>query len=417
MPYIVVINPVKTGAKYKKEVQAKGYRLLSLYVFSKELLNERWPDHADGDDVTVYAGRDTAAVLSELEPYRADIRAIMPGEDSSVDLADDLAHAWGLPGNSVALSSARNHKDEMRGVAEAAGLRIPRYRIITSAHDIPEAVHEVGFPAIVKHVAGGGSHGATLISNEAELRKIGQLEMFDHYREPVRKWLVEQYVRGREIAVNMMSFDGEHHIIDMWFYSQPDDSDYDFPYWNNLQITRDDEDWDRVSEYVKKTLDVFGVKLGPSHTEVKCEPDGVYLIEVAARLGGGPFTDLWMAHSDFNPFSDDIDCRLGRPPQSLRGEIEFDVSLGAIAIRNEGAPGILREIEGLTSFSAAEGVEKILIAYEPGDWVPTTDSTRTIPLGAWVVGDTPAHVVERMEHLRNIVHLDIDRTIGPSSDA
>jgi biotin carboxylase len=407
VPYVVVINPVKTGTKYKPVVRAKGYRLLSVYAFSRSLLEERWPDHAAGDDLTVYAV-DTEEILTELAPHREQIKAIVPGDDSSVHLADEVAHRLGLPGNSVELSWARNHKDEMRRVAELAGLCIPRYRVVTTVDDIADAARAVGFPAIVKHSAGGGSHGAKLVPDEEALTDL-DLELFDHYQLPVQKWLVEQYVRGREIAVNAMSCGGRHHIIDMWFYSQPDDSDYDFPYWNNLQISRDDPDWERVAAVVEQVLDAFGVTLGPSHTEVKCDPDQVYLIEMAARLGGGPFTDLWMSHSKFDPFADHIDCLLGRQPDGI-DDISFDARFGAIAIRNEGAPGVLREIRGLAEFAAGPGVEKVLVAYQPGDLVPTTDSTRTIPLGAWVTGATGAEVEERLEYLRGVVQLDLDRS-------
>ena len=410
MAYVVMINPVKTGAKYKSEVHAKGYDLLSVYAFSKELLDLRWPDHALGDDVTLYA-RDTPSILHALGPYRSEVRAIVAGEDSSVDLADEVAAALGLPGNDVEMSRARNHKDAMRLVAGEAGITIPSYRLVSSLAEAVEAIREVGFPAIVKQTAGGGSHGTTLISDEAALARLDHLEEIDHYSEQVGTWLVEQYVRGRELAVNAMSFGGRHHIIDMWFYSQPDDADYDFPYWNNIQIGPDDPDWDRAAECVGRVLDAFHVEIGPSHTEVKCTADDVFLIELATRLGGGPFTDLWMAHSEFNPFSDDIDCRLGKAPEWLPVGIEFDAALGAIAIRNEDQPGVLREIKGLAEFSAAPGVEKVLVAYEPGDWVPTTDSTRTIPLGAWVSGSTRQQVIERFAHLRDVVALDIDRSL------
>ncbi|MEU7151679.1 ATP-grasp domain-containing protein [Streptomyces sp. NPDC045456] len=416
MSSIVVLNPVKFGLHYKRAVQARGYRLISLYSFSKELLEERWPCHADGDDVSLYS-RDLGGMLKELEPYRDDIRAVLSGSDASVDFADRLAHTLHLPGNGVELAYARNHKDAMRRVAGQAGLRIPRYRSVTSIADIPAAAHEVGFPAIVKHTYGGGSHGAVLLADDAALAGLGRLVKFDHFRDPVRKWLVEQYIRGREIAVNTMSYDGQHQIIDMWFYSQPDDSDYDFPYWNNVQINREDPDWDRVAAFTHEVLDVFGVRIGPGHTEVKCNADGVYLIEVAARLAGGPVTDMWLAHSDFNPYYADIDCRTGRRPEALGQHITFDAVFGAIAVRNEGAPGVLREIKGLDAFSTGPGVEKVLVAYAPGDWVPTTDSTTNIPLGAWVSGDTAAQVRERMHRLRDLVQLDIDREADGPSDA
>ncbi|WP_199834536.1 hypothetical protein [Streptomyces sp. NRRL F-5755] len=48
MSSVVVINPVKSGVKYKKAVKDRGHRLISVYAFSEELLEKRWPYHADG---------------------------------------------------------------------------------------------------------------------------------------------------------------------------------------------------------------------------------------------------------------------------------------------------------------------------------------------------------------------------------
>ncbi|MFH8409419.1 acetyl-CoA carboxylase biotin carboxylase subunit family protein [Streptomyces sp. NPDC018019] len=178
----------KSSVKYKAAVRDRGYRLISVYSFNEELLEKRWPRHADGDDVSLYA-RDADGVLEQLEPYRADVRAVLSANDSSVGLADHLAHALGLPGNCVELAYARNHKNAMRQVAERAGLRIPRYRSVTSIEDIPAAAREVGFPAIAKHTSGGGSYGATLLADEGVLTGLHRLETFDHFREPVRAWL------------------------------------------------------------------------------------------------------------------------------------------------------------------------------------------------------------------------------------
>ncbi|WP_260476262.1 6-carboxytetrahydropterin synthase [Streptomyces sp. WAC 06783] len=211
MPSVVVIHPVKSGVRYKKAVRDRGHRLISVYAFNEELLEKRRPDHADGDDISLCA-RDPEGVLERLEPYRDDVRAVLSGNDSPADLADQLAHALGLPGNCVELARTRNHKDVMRRVAEQAELRIPRYRLVGSAADIPVAAREVGFPAIAKHTSKGGSHGAALLADEAALTGLRRLETIDHFREPVRRWLVEQYVRSRKIAVNTMSYGGAHWL-------------------------------------------------------------------------------------------------------------------------------------------------------------------------------------------------------------
>lgn len=360
-----------------------------------------------GDTVSLYSA-ELGEIRAKLAELGADIRAVVPASDVAVDKADTLAEEFSLPGNGARLAPARRDKSAMRETAARAGLRIPRYVMVEDAADIGSAAREVGFPAIAKHTAGAGSHGIRLLNEPQDAQDLSALQLTDHFGRRVEAWLVEQYVRGRELGVNLFSHDGEHHVLDVWEYRQPDDQNYSFPYWEWAQITQDDPDWHTAVDYVQQVLDTFGVRLGPSHTEIKIMDGRAYLIELGTRLPAYPMIDAWIEHSDLDPHRQVLASRLGEVPRIAAEPVKFDSFCGANAIRHDGPPGRLVEIRGLDRVERLPGVDKLVVRYQAGDLVPTTASIPTIPLRVSVSAPDRQELLRRMAAVRNTVELVIE---------
>ncbi|MFE1172491.1 ATP-grasp domain-containing protein [Streptomyces sp. NPDC058773] len=409
---VLLLDPVRNGAHFKSVTRRRGLAVVSVYTMPRQHVESRWPDHADGDDAGFYAD-DAGQILHGVESLGVELVAVVAASESAVHLADVLADKLGLTGNDLALSPARRNKAAMRAAALDAGVRIPRFALVEDPAGIAPAAAGIGFPAIAKHTTGGGSHGARLLNSAEEAADISGLARRDHFGREVEEWLVEQYVRGRELAVNCFSHDGEHQVIDVWEYRQPDDSDYAFPYWELMQLAEDDPDRQRAADFVGEVLTALGVRLGPSHTEVKVAADGVYLIEMGARLPGGPLTEQWLAHSDLDPFEQTLDCYLGNRPACLETPPRFDALIGSSVIRNEGPAGVLTEIRGMEELLRKPGVDSVASVYAPGDVVPVTDSTKTIPLFISLAAPDRPALLDLMAWVRRTVELVIE----PATDS
>lgn len=405
-PAVLLVDPLKTGLPYKKAARDLGLAVVSLYTVEPRELHSRFPDHCDGDDRSLHFTEPAEAVKA-LAGTGYDVVAVVPAWESAVHTADLIAHALALPGNDVRLARARRDKTAMRARAAEADLRIPAFRVVHSAAEVPAAAAAVGYPAIVKPATSSGAHGVTLIPGAEAAAGFAIAETTDLFGWPITDWLVEQYVRGRELAVNSFSSDGEHRVIDMWEYRQPDGRDYDFPLYDNVEALPDDPDWERVRQYVTRVLNAYGMRRGPSHTEVKVNAEGVFLMEIGGRLPGGPATDQWTAYTDIRPYHDAIECYLGRRPAIMDKPINRRAVFGAIAIRNDDAPGTLVAVHGLEAMRAHPGVDKVLVSYRPGDHVPITCDDKTIPLGAWVSAPDQSGVERVLAELRELVRLEI----------
>jgi formate-dependent phosphoribosylglycinamide formyltransferase (GAR transformylase) len=410
MPAILLVDPVRNGQGYKAAVRDLGFMVVSVYTLD---FSTHDTGHDEGDDVSLYA-TDADEVARQVAELGLDIRAVVPALEAAVYLTDVIAERLELPGNDHGLALARRSKAAMRARAVEAGLTVPEFRLVHTVDEIIAACHEIGFPAIVKPTLGSCSQSVVVISDAESLKDLGELATHDLFGLPITEWLVEQYIRGREFAINSYSANGEHRVVDIWQYRQPDDGDYDFPVWETIQIDESDPDWKRVHAYALSVLDAYGIHRGPSHTEVKCGKDGVYLIEVGARLPGGPAVPMWSRHSAvIRPFHDAIECYLGGRPLMMDKPLEFQAKLGSLVLRNDEAPGTLVAVHGLEELSGLAGIDTLMVDCRPGDHIPLTRDSMNIPVSVFVTGPDTDTVLTTLATIRSLVTLEIQADPTP----
>ncbi|WP_052488657.1 ATP-grasp domain-containing protein [Streptomyces sp. 150FB] len=403
-PAVLLVDPVRYGEGYKAAVRDLGFTVASLYTspYSSDRVG-----HEKGDDLSLYAG-DVDSAAREIALAGLDVHAVVPTIEAAVYLGDMLAERLNVPGNDHSLAWARRNKAAMRERAVETGVAVPDFRLVGTVAEIADAAQEIGFPAIAKPTMGSCSQGITVLPDAEAVRDLSGMVTHDLFGQPVEQWLVEQYVRGAEFAVNCYTAEGEHRVVDIWQYRQPDDRDYDFPVWETLQLDESHPDHERVSRYVKKVLDAYGIQRGPSHTEVKCNDSGVYLMEIGARQPGGPAVEMWARHSSvIRPYHDSIECYLGRRPAMMDKALEFQAVFGSMVLRNDGPPGTLVAIHGLDGLEGLPGIDKIMVEAAPGDHLDTTRDSTALPFSAFVTGPDAATVLATLATIRSTVSLEI----------
>ncbi|MGW1709645.1 ATP-grasp domain-containing protein [Streptomyces sp. NPDC002206] len=398
-----------TGEAFKDTCRSLGFAVVSIYSVSAEVLAEVAPAHRDKDDLSLY--------VHSPEDLPADfgwpVRAVVPATEPGVFLADTLADRLGLSGNDPARAKARRSKVEMRRLAAAGGLRIPAFRIVSGVAGLAAAAEAIGYPVIVKPSTGAASRDVRLVADPAQLPStVAGLSKLDLFGADVEQWLVERYVRGRELAVNMFSLDGEHRVIDIWEYRQPGTVDYDQPYWDLVQISDTDPAFSGAVQFAEEVLDCFGVRIGPSHIEVKCADDGIHLIEIGSRLPGASIAEHWELNSSFKPYADTLSVLLGNPQETRAsftpdGRVEFDSMLAICCIRNDDRPGILGAIHGLTQAAEVPGVQVVHAPRRPGDFIPMTQDLNTVVAKFLISGSTEADVLKTLQAVRSTISVEI----------
>ncbi|RKS68237.1 biotin carboxylase [Actinomadura pelletieri DSM 43383] len=403
---VLLVDPVITGLPFKRVCRARGHAVVSLYTISPSVLAEIAPDHAEGNDVTLYAADpDEAYALVTAVPM--EIRAVVPATEPAVHVADVLAAKLGLPGNDPATASARRNKTAMRRLAVSGGVPVPDFLVVTDLSEVPDAATEIGYPLILKPATGASARDVRLVPTVGDLPDaIAASASRDLFGAPIQEWLVERYVRGREFAVNAFSLNGRHEVIDIWEYRQPWDADYDQPYWDLIQLPHADPAWGPAADLAVRVLEVFGMRNGPSHTEVKGNASGLFMMEIGGRLPGAKMADHWERHASFQPFEATLDAYLGMPRDRL--DPRFDAVLGICCLRNDGPAGRLHAVHGLDGLRELRGVDEIQLRYVPGERVPRTCDLDTVVAKVLVSGPDHASVTDLMTTVRQKVEMEIE---------
>ena len=200
------------------------------------------------------------------------------GSDLAAITVNYLADVLGLVGNSMAVTQRTTNKYVMRRTLHDAGLPCPEFfRCSSNAEIDPD---HFTYPVIVKPTDRSGSRGVTKVLKPEDL-----LEAVDRARSESfsKELLIEEFIAGNEISVEMISFQGRHYplaITDKVTTGPP----YFVELAHHQPAAMDNDRYDTVYSLVQNALTALGVEYGASHSELLLTPDGKNVfVEIGAR--------------------------------------------------------------------------------------------------------------------------------------
>ena len=117
-------------------------------------------------------------------------------------LAARLRERIGAPGMSVEQTIPFRDKGRMKEVLDAAGIRTPRSVRASTVAGCRAAVERIGYPIIIKPIAGAGSLDTYRVENDGELEAA--LPRLRHIDEVS----VEEFIDGEEFTYDTVCADG-----------------------------------------------------------------------------------------------------------------------------------------------------------------------------------------------------------------
>lgn len=275
----------------KKKIAIIGGSYLQLPVVEKaqqmglEVYCFSWKDGAVCADVADHffpiSIIEKESILKECQTAGIDgITTI--ASDTAVLTVNYVAGKMGLISNSDEYSQTTTNKFLMRRCFEAHNVPSPKYVKIAAESEMGQ-ISGLQFPIIVKPTDRSGSRGVEKVYSPEYIPAAvarAQKESFTH------EVIVEEYVSGREISVEAISYEGKHHILQItdkvttgepFFVELAHHQPSDLP--QSVQ--------DNVKAIVLKALDALHIKYGASHSELKITASGdIRVIEIGARMGG-----------------------------------------------------------------------------------------------------------------------------------
>ncbi len=202
--------------------------------------------------------------------------------DLPVPTINYVASRMGLVSNPDEYSLTTTNKYLMRQCFMQNGVPSPKFMLVASDGDY-DNIRGFEFPLIVKPTDRSGSKGVEKVLDPVQLDtavKRAQEVSFKH------EAIIEEFVTGREISVESISFEGKHYILQM-----TDKVTTGAPFFVELEHHQPSSlpanIQKQVKEIVLKALDALHVKYGASHSELKItENNDIKVIEIGARMGG-----------------------------------------------------------------------------------------------------------------------------------
>src|ERR671921_2582406 len=131
-------------------------------------------------------------------------------------LAARIRETFGLPGMTVEQTVPFRDKELMKRLLDAAGIRTPWHVSARTVAEVWAAAEKVGYPLIVKPIAGAGSADTYRVESDEEL--AAALPLLRHVPEVS----VEEFVDGEEFTFDTICADGRilfEHIL--WYRPRP----------------------------------------------------------------------------------------------------------------------------------------------------------------------------------------------------
>jgi len=225
--------------------------------------------------------------IVEKEAILEETKRIQPNGVISIasDLAmvtvNYLAGKLGLIGNPLDVTDRTTNKHLMRQKLSQGDLPCPKFFLADEACTLN--ADNLRFPVIVKPTDRSGSRGVTKVHGEAELAAAVERAVSESLKNEA---IVEEFIEGREISVEMISWEGKHHPL-----AVTDKVTSGPPFFVETQHHQPSHIRPEVTLKVLRTVDAaltcLGVQYGASHSELLITPEGeVYIVEIGARMGG-----------------------------------------------------------------------------------------------------------------------------------
>ncbi|HEX5862273.1 MAG TPA: ATP-grasp domain-containing protein [Nocardioides sp.] len=285
-------------------------------------------------------------------------------------LAARLREVFGLPGMTVEQTLPFRDKELMKRKLDAAGIRTPWHASATTVAGIWEAAERVGYPLIVKPIAGAGSADTYRVDSAAQLSEV--LPMLRHVPEVS----VEEFIEAEELTYDTVCANGRILFEHVLLY-RPRPLQMSLHEWvSPVAVSLRDlgvpylQGGRQMGEQVLKAL---GFDTGFTHMEWYRKPDGeVVFGEIGARPPGVRVVDMMNYNTDGDVYVGWAEAVVHGRMRQLRNRY----NVGSICKRAQGA-GRITSVQGMDGLLAAYGDDVVLVDLLPvgaprRDWRAST---------------------------------------------
>lgn len=271
----------------------KKVKELGLYSYVADY-NPLAPGFIYADQKVVVSTDDYEGILSVAKQFSVD--GILTTSDFPVNIVAKVSHQLGLSSMTESVAEICTNKFRQRILFQSARINVPYFKLCSN---ILDTANLNNFPYVVKPVDSSASRGVKKVSSRIELE--------EHFADAlnyskIKSVLLEEFIEGREFSVETLTQKNITHIIAITEKLVIGEHEGYFVEDTHIEPARiSSAERLLIEREVKNAIDIIGINNCPTHTEIKLNNKGAFIVEIACRLGGDYIT------SDLVPLSTGVD--------------------------------------------------------------------------------------------------------------
>lgn len=235
------------------------------------------------DAFEVVGGQDYEGTLAVARKYNINAIATAATDKPLVMMAR-VAKELSLPFYSEETAQISTDKYRMKECFRKAGIPCANGGLMKNIDEAEGLI----YPVILKPRDNSGSRGVIFCNNKTELESAFNEAMQYTKLDSV---LVEEFIEGQEYSIEALHYEGKSEVIQF-----TEKTTTPFPYNVELGHIQPANLTEEQREQIRKIIADIAVALGfencPSHTELKINKRGIFIIETSPRLGGDYITSM-----------------------------------------------------------------------------------------------------------------------------
>jgi biotin carboxylase len=364
-----------------QQVEAFG---VELYVLNGEGTADFWP----AERYRLVGSKKIDEMIAVAREWHAEQQfdGVITFSEAAVIAVAAVAEALGLP--TIGVAAARNSRNKylMRRAHERAGAPIPRFRLVETLAAAQEAAGEFGYPVILKPTLGAGSHFVFRLDDPQELAlryeqaSAGIQTMFWSTAEAdgidlgPQSLLVESFLDGKEYLIEALAWEDEVYLGSVVDRITQEGATFDDDV-HHAPTSLTVEELAKVHAVVKAGAHAQGLRHSAMHAEVRFHRGEPYLLEIAARVGGGGLDMIARITADYDPIRAVVDVAVRNSPR-VRHYQPTGVHVTAMCLICDA--GIVEHVEVPDEVARSDKAFLLKITARPGDEIRRPPNGNTI---------------------------------------